>query len=157
MSVASYIEHTNLSPVLTIGDIDRIVAEASEFKFFGVCVPPFWVRRARREIGREKISLVTVAGFPLGYNLTETQHRDSFGCGLFHGFERSPPGEVTIEPGSLLLRDHRLAEVRDNQYPSVRCGMFDFLLLKLQVCYHHGWRSLPLRLTRLPSTMALRK
>ena len=54
MSVASYIEHTNLSPVLTIGDIDRIVAEASEFKFFGVCVPPFWVRRARREIGREK-------------------------------------------------------------------------------------------------------
>ena len=73
MSVAAYIEHTNLSPVLTIADIDRLVAEASEFKFFGVCVPPFWVRRARREIGREKISLITVAGFPLGYNMTETK------------------------------------------------------------------------------------
>lgn len=73
MSVAAYIEHTNLSPVLTIGDIDRLVAEATEFKFLGVCVPPFWVRRARREIDKEKISLITVAGFPLGYNMTETK------------------------------------------------------------------------------------
>ena len=73
MSVAAYIEHTNLSPMLTIGDIDRLVAEASEFNFFGVCVPPFWVRRAHREIGKEKIALTTVAGFPLGYNMTETK------------------------------------------------------------------------------------
>lgn len=73
MSVASYIEHTNLNPVATIGDIDRLVAEANQFGFFGVCVPPFWVKRARREIGKEKISLVTVAGFPLGYNMTGTK------------------------------------------------------------------------------------
>jgi len=73
MSVASYIEHTNLSPVLTISDIDRLVTEAIEFEFFGVCVPPFWVKRARREIGKENISLITVAGFPLGYNMTETK------------------------------------------------------------------------------------
>lgn len=73
MSIASYIEHTNLSPLVTIGDVDRLVSEAREFKFFGVCVPPFWVRRARREIGNEKIALVTVAGFPLGYNMTETK------------------------------------------------------------------------------------
>jgi len=73
MSVASYIEHTNLSPLVTIGDVDRLVAEAKEFKFFGVCVPPFWVKRAKREIGKEEIALVTVAGFPLGYNMTETK------------------------------------------------------------------------------------
>ena len=73
MSVASYIEHTNLSPTLTIGDIDRLVSEAIEFHFFGICVPPFWVKRARREIGPQKIALVTVAGFPLGYNMTETK------------------------------------------------------------------------------------
>ncbi|HEU5145475.1 MAG TPA: deoxyribose-phosphate aldolase [Chryseosolibacter sp.] len=71
--VANCIEHTNLSPTLTIGDIDRLVAEALQYGFFGVCVPPFWVKRAKREIGSEKISLVTVAGFPLGYNMTETK------------------------------------------------------------------------------------
>lgn len=73
MSVASYIEHTNLSPLLTISDIDKLVDEAKEHKFFGVCVPPFWVKRASREIGTSKITLVTVAGFPLGYNMTETK------------------------------------------------------------------------------------
>lgn len=73
MSVAAYIEHTNLSPTLTISDIDRLVNEANDYHFFGVCVPPFWVKRARREIGTAKIALVTVAGFPLGYHMTETK------------------------------------------------------------------------------------
>jgi deoxyribose-phosphate aldolase len=71
--IAKYIEHTNLSPTLTIADIDRLVQEAKEYKLLGVCVPPFWVKRAKREIGSDNIILVTVAGFPLGYNLTETK------------------------------------------------------------------------------------
>jgi deoxyribose-phosphate aldolase len=73
VNLARYIEHTNLSPQLTIGDIDRLVDEARQYNFFGVCVPPFWVRRAFREIGKDDITLVTVAGFPLGYNMTETK------------------------------------------------------------------------------------
>lgn len=73
MNLASYIEHTNLSPTLTIGDIDKLVEEANEFGFLGICVPPFWVKRAQREIAGRKIILVTVAGFPLGYNMTETK------------------------------------------------------------------------------------
>lgn len=76
MNLAPFIEHTNLSQVLTIGDIDRLVDEAKSFGFFGVCVPPFWVRRARREIGTAPVTLVSVAGFPLGYNMTETKLDD---------------------------------------------------------------------------------
>jgi deoxyribose-phosphate aldolase len=73
MNLASFIEHTNLKPTVAVEDIDRLVDEARQFGFHGVCVPPFWVKRARREIGHEKIALVTVAGFPLGYNMTETK------------------------------------------------------------------------------------
>jgi len=73
MDLSQYIEHTNLSPTLTIGDIDKLVEEAKTHQFLGVCVPPFWVKRAQREIGGSDISLVTVAGFPLGYNMTETK------------------------------------------------------------------------------------
>jgi deoxyribose-phosphate aldolase len=73
LDFARYIEHTNLSPVLTIRDIDALVDEAKQFNFFGVCVPPFWVRRAKREIGTAAVKLITVAGFPLGYNMTETK------------------------------------------------------------------------------------
>lgn len=73
MNLSPYIEHTNLSPTLTIRDIDLLVDEARQYGFLGVCVPPFWVKRAQREIGKDKIVLVTVAGFPLGYNMTETK------------------------------------------------------------------------------------
>jgi deoxyribose-phosphate aldolase len=73
MNLASYIEHTNLAPTVTIKEIDQLVAEAKQFHFLGICVPPFWVKRAKREIGNEPVKLVTVAGFPLGYNMTETK------------------------------------------------------------------------------------
>jgi len=76
VNIAPYIEHTNLSPTLTIQSIDQLVNEAREYGFLGVCVPPFWVKRAQREIGSDKILLVTVAGFPLGYNMTETKLDD---------------------------------------------------------------------------------
>ncbi len=72
-TLSRYIEHTNLSPTITGTDIDRLVAEAKQYSFFGICVPPFWVQRAKREIGESKITLVTVAGFPLGYSQTETK------------------------------------------------------------------------------------
>lgn len=73
MNLSRYIEHTNLSPVLSIADIDELVEESKQYGFLGICVPPFWVKRARREIGKEEIILVTVAGFPLGYSMTETK------------------------------------------------------------------------------------
>jgi len=73
LTIASYIEHTNLSPTLTDRSIDQLVAEAKQYQFFGVCIPPFWVKRAQREIAGNKMALITVAGFPLGYNMTETK------------------------------------------------------------------------------------
>lgn len=73
MNIASFIEHTNLHPALTVNDIDKLVDEADHYGILGICVPPFWVKRANREIANRKIILVTVAGFPLGYNMTETK------------------------------------------------------------------------------------
>lgn len=73
MEINRYIEHTALKPTLEAGDIDRLVKEAKENAFLGVCVPPFWVKKAAREIGASDIQLVTVIGFPLGYNQTETK------------------------------------------------------------------------------------
>lgn len=73
MDLARHIEHTLLSPTLTISGIDKLVEEARRHHFFGVCVPPFWVKRAKREVGNDPITIVTVAGFPLGYNMTETK------------------------------------------------------------------------------------
>ncbi|MDN5201624.1 deoxyribose-phosphate aldolase [Fulvivirgaceae bacterium BMA10] len=72
-NINRYIEHTNLSPELVDADIDRLVMEARDHHLLGICVPPFWVKKAKREIGESDIQLVTVIGFPLGYNMTETK------------------------------------------------------------------------------------
>jgi deoxyribose-phosphate aldolase len=68
-----FIEHTALKPTLTDKDIDRLVEEAIEQEFLGVCVPTFWVKKAKREVKGHGIQLVTVIGFPLGYQMTENK------------------------------------------------------------------------------------
>ena len=68
-----YIEHTNLKPTISASDVDQLVAEGKSHQLWGICVPPFWVKRARREIGNHALQLVTVIGFPLGYQMTETK------------------------------------------------------------------------------------
>lgn len=73
MDINRYIEHTLLKPTMTANDVDRIVAEAKEHQFVGVCLPPFWVKKASRDLKDTDIQLVTVIGFPLGYQMTETK------------------------------------------------------------------------------------
>ena len=68
-----FIEQTNLKPTFHANDVDVIVNQAAEHNFLGICVPPFWVKKASREIGDRDIQLVTVIGFPLGYQMTETK------------------------------------------------------------------------------------
>jgi deoxyribose-phosphate aldolase len=67
------IEHTNLKPILTDRDINRMVEQAIEHQFVGLCLPPFWIKKASRDLERQDIQLVTVVGFPLGYQMTETK------------------------------------------------------------------------------------
>ena len=71
--IQRFIEHTNLRPTLTDKEVDQLVDEAGRHGFVGICVPPFWVKKAKREIGTDDIRLVTVIGFPLGYHMTETK------------------------------------------------------------------------------------
>lgn len=73
MELASYIEHTALSPAVTEKDLDRLLEEAITHKFHGICIPPFWVKRMAREAATTGVKIVTVVGFPLGYNQTETK------------------------------------------------------------------------------------
>lgn len=72
-NIQRYIEQTILKPQTVDADIEGLVQDAKKYGFVGICVPPFWVKKAKREIGDAPIQLVTVVGFPLGYNMTETK------------------------------------------------------------------------------------
>lgn len=66
------IEHTLLKPDSTPDDIRRLCEEATEHGFYGVCVPPYYVRDARRLSGTDenRFRVSTVIGFPMGYSAT---------------------------------------------------------------------------------------
>jgi deoxyribose-phosphate aldolase len=67
------IEHTLLKPEATRRDIIRLCEEAKRFHFHGVCVNPVYVDEARRRLAGTGCVVVTVAGFPLGANITATK------------------------------------------------------------------------------------
>lgn len=67
-NVAPYLDHTYLRPDTTMDDIKRMISEAQELGFAAICIPPHFVRDARRIMGEyNPVKLCTVVGFPLGY------------------------------------------------------------------------------------------
>lgn len=68
-----YLESTLLTPTVTEREIDQLVREAREEQFIGICVPPFWVKKVKRDLRDEDIQVVTVVGFPFGYESSEAK------------------------------------------------------------------------------------
>jgi len=76
-NIQNYIEHTNLKATITYKDVEMLLSEAQDYKIYGICVPPFWVKKAKRDIGKSDIKLVTVIGFPLGYQMSQTKEAEA--------------------------------------------------------------------------------
>ena len=70
------IELTNLNPAVSDQDIEELIRVALSKEFLGICVPPFWVKKAKRDIGSDNLKLITVAGFPFGYQMTESKEAE---------------------------------------------------------------------------------
>ncbi len=67
--LAAYIEHTLLRSDTTKEQVEQLCKETIAYDFYGVCVPPYFVKQAAyyfREQESDK-KIVTVIGFPLGY------------------------------------------------------------------------------------------
>ena len=73
MSIASQIDHTLLRPDTADGDIDRLCAEAAQYHFASVCVPPYYVPRCVRALAGTGVKVCTVIGFPLGNTTAESK------------------------------------------------------------------------------------
>jgi deoxyribose-phosphate aldolase len=67
------IEYTLLRPNAAQADFEKLVETAHEKKVIGVCLPPWWVKMARRNLGHSQTKLVTVVGFPFGYEKTKVK------------------------------------------------------------------------------------
>lgn len=66
--INKYIEHTNLKPNCTAEDVIKLCEEAVANQFYAVCVSPYFVQLAKKTIKKAPVKIVTVIGFPFGYN-----------------------------------------------------------------------------------------
>ena len=71
MELNKYIEHTLLKQDATKAEITKLLEEAVEHNFLGVCVNPCNVAFAKNFLKDSNVKIVTVIGFPLGQNTTE--------------------------------------------------------------------------------------
>ncbi|GAB2783298.1 deoxyribose-phosphate aldolase [Rhabdobacter roseus] len=74
-TLASYLDHTLLSPIASETDIRKLCEEAWIHQFKAVCVAPTYVGYAKDmlEFCPIRIEIATVIGFPLGYSTTSAK------------------------------------------------------------------------------------
>ncbi len=73
MSIAAIIDHTVLKPTVLLSDIEQVCAEAKEYGFASVCVPPNFVKHAKKHTAGSAVKVATVIGFPFGYSAVEAK------------------------------------------------------------------------------------
>lgn len=73
MDIASYIDHTVLKPTTLVADIDKLCAEAIQYGFAAVCVPPNFIKQAKALTKDSAVKVATVIGFPFGYSAVEAK------------------------------------------------------------------------------------
>lgn len=64
--LASMIDHTLLKPEATIEQVNKLCEEARDFQFATVCINPYWVAEAAKQLKGSGVGVTTVVGFPLG-------------------------------------------------------------------------------------------
>ena len=70
MTIASYIEHTNLKPDAVPADILQLCDEAKTNRFAAVCVNSGYVSLAKKELQGSGVLISAVVAFPLGAAMT---------------------------------------------------------------------------------------
>lgn len=73
MKLNQFIDHTILKPSTLVTDINKLCAEAIEYQFAAVCVPPNFVKQAKALTAGTSVKVATVIGFPFGYSAVEAK------------------------------------------------------------------------------------
>jgi len=64
--VAPYIDHTLLKPEAENIQFEQLCEEAVKYKFYTVCVNPYWVEFCARRLRGKDVKVCSVVGFPFG-------------------------------------------------------------------------------------------
>ena len=73
MELHLFIDHTILKPTTLVSDVEKVCNEAITYQFAAVCIPPTFVKLAKRLLKNTPVKVATVIGFPFGYSAVEAK------------------------------------------------------------------------------------
>ena len=129
MSLAEYIDHTNLKPTATVADIKQLCLEAKTYGFYAVCVNGCHLPLAKEELKNSKVKLAAVIGFPLGAMSTKAK--------VFEARDYVEQGadeiDMVINVGWL---KSKMYEAVKNEIQAIKLAIGDKILkVILETCY----------------------
>lgn len=81
LNLAQSIDHTLLKPNADAKMFENLCKEALTYKFFSVCVPPYWVSFCKSLLKtssvKNSVKVCTVIGFPLGYTFKKCKELEA--------------------------------------------------------------------------------
>jgi deoxyribose-phosphate aldolase len=69
----AHLEYNLLTPVVKDLEVEAAVQAAIQHGISALCIPPYWVKKASRDTVQTSVELITVIGFPFGYQRTEAK------------------------------------------------------------------------------------
>jgi len=66
MTIAKFIDHTNIEKSSSENDIRKSCQEAKRYNFRGLCVNPQWTKLAKEELKNTKVKVITLIDPPMG-------------------------------------------------------------------------------------------
>lgn len=129
MSLAEYIDHTNLKPTASTADMVNLCQEAKTFGFYAVCVNGCHVAFAKENLKNTPIKVAAVVGFPLGAMSTKSKVFEAKDC-LDNGAD-----EIDMVLNIGWLKSNHDTEVR-NEIQAIKKAIGDKTLkVILETCY----------------------
>lgn len=122
-SLANCLEQTYLRPETTLDDISAGVEACIDLGIFGICLPPFYMAAAREAIAERDLKLVSVIGFPMGFEHVGTKVEQAKKV-IADGAD-----ELDMVMNIAAFKSGLLAQVEDGiERISTLCGMHDKVL-----------------------------
>lgn len=129
MKMNKYFDHTLLAANATRNEIEQLCKEAKEYDFMSVCVNPYFVPLAKKELAGSDVKVCTVIGFPLGQMSTKAK--------VFEANDAVKMGadEVDMVINVSALKDQDYDYVRNEIHEIKKACEGKLLKVILECCY----------------------
>lgn len=126
---AALIDHTNLKPVATRSDIERLCRDAAEAGFASVCINPVHVPLAAGLLQNTGVKICTVVGFPLGASAHDAKAAEA----AFAVKQGAQEIDMVIDIGA--VKEGRFADVEQDIAGVVTASAPAAVKVILETCY----------------------